>query len=315
MGVAFLEIVAHRTAGSPQEEKIYWTHFTASEIQNQMFEKGCKVSYHDVKNLMLFFNYKRRTLLKTKAMGEVKGRNEQFEKIAKLKDSFLANGCPVFSLDSKKKELLGNFYRAGTYYGTQSQQVYDHDFPSFSEGKIVPHGIYDIGDNKGYLSLGTNKDTSKFICDNFEYFWKEHLQWKYQQSEFVLFLCDSGGSNNCRHYLFKEDLYRLAQKLQLNIVVAHYPTYCSKYNPIEHRFFCHLHRAWQGTVFKNIQIVKELAEKTSTKTGLGIEVKINNKDYSEKRKYKNEFKSNINDYICFDEKSPLWNYSVFYKPL
>lgn len=264
---------------------------------------------------MLFFKYKRRTLLKTKAMGEVEGRNEQFEKIAKLKDSFLANGFPVFSLDSKKKELLGDFYRAGTYYGTQSQQVYDHDFPSFSKGKIVPHGIYDIGDNKGYLSLGTNKDTSTFICDNFEYFWKEHLQWKYQQSESILFLCDSGGSNNCRHYLFKEDLYQLAQKLQLNIVVAHYPTYCSKYNPIEHRFFCHLHRAWQGTVFKNIQIVKELAEKTSTKTGLEIEVKINNKDYSEKRKYKNEFKSNIKDYIFFDEKSPLWNYSVFYKPL
>jgi len=109
---------------------------------------------------------------------------------------------------------------------------------------------------------------------------------------------------------FKGDLYRLAQKLQLNIVVAHYPTYCSKYNPIEHRFFCHLHRAWQGTVFKNIQIVKKLAEKTSTKTGLEIEVKINNKDYSEKRKYKNKFKSNINEYIFFDEKSPLWNYSV-----
>lgn len=315
MGVVFLDVVEHRTAGSPQEEEIYWTHYTVKEIQDEMSNKGCEVSRHDVKNLMFCFGYKRRSLLKKEELGQVEGRNEQFEKIAKLKDAFLENGYPIFSIDSKKKELIGNFYRSGSYWGTKSQKVYDHDFGSFAKGKVIPHGIYDVGDNKGYISLGRTKDTSEFVCDNFEYFWKEHLQWKYQDTDWILFLCDSGGSNNCRHYLFKEDLYKLSQRLQMNILVAHYPTYCSKYNPIEHRLFCHLHKAWNGSVFKNIQIVKELAEKTSTETGLSVEIRINNKNYFSKRKYKQDFKENINRYIRFDEILPKWNYSVSYKPL
>ena len=276
---------------------------------------GIEVSRHDVSNLMKFFNYKRRSLAKTDEPIQVENRNEQFEKIATLKDFFLSEGYPVFSLDTKKKELLGNFYRSGTYFGTVTQSVLDHDFPSFSSGKVIPHGIYDVGDNKGYLSLGTSKDTSKFVCDNFEYFWVNQLQWKYPNTEWILFLCDSGGSNNCRHYLFKEDLYDLSQKLQVNILVAHYPTYCSEYNPIEHRCFPHIHRKWQGVVFKNIQIVKERAAKTTTKTGLTVEVVINEKDYSAKRAYNPEFKNNINDFVSFDEELPLWNYSVKYKPL
>ena len=193
--------------------------------------------------------------------------------------------------------------------------MYDHDFPSFSEGKVIPHGIYDVGDNKGYLSLGTTKDTSEFVCHNFEHFWQQQLQWKYNGREWMLFLFDSGGSNNCRHYIFKEDLFKLVQRIQMNIVVAHYPTYCSKYNPIERRLFCHVHRAWQGTVFKNIQIVKELSEKTSTETGLSVDVTINNRDYKAERQYAEEFKTNINNYIVFDEKLPKWNYTILYKPL
>jgi len=315
LGVIFLELVKHRTAGSPQEEQVFWTHYTVKEIQDKMSEKGAQLSLYDVRNLLKFFNYKRRSLAKTEEFAQVEGRNEQFEKIAEFKDAFIKNGYPVFSLDSKKKELLGNFHRAGTSYSTISQQVYDHDFVSFAQGKVIPHGIYDLADNKGYLTLGTSKDTSEFVCDNFEYFWKKHLQWKYQQAEWILLLCDSGGSNNCRHYLFKQDLYKLSQRLQMNIIVAHYPTYCSKYNPIEHRLFCHVHRAWQGAVFKNIQIVKELASKTSTSTGLSVEIRVNEKDYTAPRKYDTAFKTNINDYISFDEKSPKWNYSVSYKPL
>jgi len=315
MGVCFLRVVKHRTAGNPQDEELFWTHYSIKEIQEKMEHLGTKVSRHDVVNLMKFFNYKRRSLAKLEELKKVEGRNEQFEKIAMLKEFFLSKGYPVLSLDTKKKELLGNFYRSGTYFGTKTQRVYDHDFPSYSDGKVVPHGIYDVGDNKGYLTLGTSSDTSEFVCDNFEYFWKRDLQWKYPDSEWVLLLCDGGGSNNCRHYIFKEDLYKLAQRLQLNIMVAHYPTYCSKYNPIEHRLFPHVHRMWQGMVFKNIQIVKERADKTSTKTGLTVEVVINNRTYQTKRKYEEEFKTNITNYFYFDESLPKWNYSVFYKPL
>jgi len=160
LGVIFLELVKHRTAGSPQEEQVFWTHYTVKEIQDKMSEKGAQLSLYDVRNLLKFFNYKRRSLAKTEEFAQVEGRNEQFEKIAEFKDAFIKNGYPVFSLDSKKKELLGNFHRAGTSYSTISQQVYDHDFVSFAQGKVIPHGIYDLADNKGYLTLGTSKDTS-----------------------------------------------------------------------------------------------------------------------------------------------------------
>lgn len=116
-----------------------------------MVEKGCTVSRQDVLNLMKFFKYKRRTLLKAAEPAQVEGREEQFEKIAALQEVFLENDYPVFSIDTKNKELSGNFYRAGTYYGTEPQRVNDHDFPSFSEGKVIPHGIYEVGDNTGYL--------------------------------------------------------------------------------------------------------------------------------------------------------------------
>ena len=311
----FLDVVKHRTAGDPQDQEVFWTHYSVKEIREQMSERGFPVSRYDVANLMKTFGFKRRSLAKTRSPKKVENRNDQFEKIAKLKEFFLSEGYPVLSLDTKKKELLGDFHRSGTYFGTKTQHVYDHDFPSYAEGKVIPHGIYDVGHNKGYLSLGISRDTSEFVCDNVEYFWKNSLQWEYPTTEWVLFLCDSGGSNNCRHYIFKEDLYNLAQRLQINIMVAHYPTYCSKYNPIEHRLFPHIHQKWKGVVFKDIQIVKERAAKTTTKTGLSVEVVINEREYATKRQCRDQFKNNISDYLFFDQELPKWNYSVRYKPL
>jgi Rhodopirellula transposase DDE domain len=113
-------------------------------------------------------------------------------------------------------------------------------------------------------------------------------------------VCDGGGSNNSRHYIVKQDLYKLAQSIDMNIVVAHYPPYCSKWNPIEHKLFAHVHRAWDGAVFQNIQIVKELAENTATKTGLEVKVKINTNTYQTKRIVEEDFKENLNSFVFFD---------------
>ena len=177
-----------------------------------------------------------------------------------------------------------------------------------AKGIVIPHGLYDVADNFGYLSLGTSKDTSQFCCDNIAYWWQNILQWKYFGADWLLILCDGGGSNNSRHYIVKQDFYQLAQQLNINIVIAHYPPYCSKWNPIEHRLFCHVHRAWEGTIFHNIQIIKERAELTSTKTGLGVKVTINDKKYLTKRKVNPDFKENINDFVIFDHELPQWNY-------
>jgi len=306
--------VQHYTAGSPQEPEVKWTNLSPSEIRGKLLEKDCQVSYYDACQLLACHKFRKRKLLKCETLQETEGRNEQFEHIAFLKDAFLSNGLPVLSLDTKKKELIGNFYRNGACYAKEARKVNDHDFPSFAKGKVVPHGIYDLGQNKGYLTLGTSHDTSAFVCDNLEYFWADELQWVYPRADWMLLLCDGGGSNNSRHHIFKQDLWNLAQRLQINIMVAHYPPYCSKWNPIEHRFFCHVHQAWSGTVFENIQIVKELALKTSTTTGLTIEVRINERQYEIQRKAEDEFKNNINRYIRFSDKLPQWNYSCICQP-
>ena len=278
------------------------------EVQRKLAERNYEVSFYIIHQLLSDAGLTRRSYLKAASLKSVPFRDEQFQKINRLKSSFLNAGYPVLSIDTKAKELIGNFYRTGTYYSDRHRLVNDHDFKTHAKGVLVPHGIYDVGDNFGYLSLGSSRDTSQFVCDNLKYYWQNDLQWKYLDKDWLLILCDGGGSNNSRHYIVKQDFYKLAQQLQINIIIAHYPPYCSKYNPIEHRLFCHVHRAWDGTVFHNIQIVKELALNTSTKTGLGVKVRINPNEYETKRSVDPDFKENIEKFVSFDGILPQWNY-------
>lgn len=200
--------------------------------------------------------FRRRKAQKSVAMGSHKDRNAQFETITRLKADFLGAGLPVISIDTNKKELLGNFYRGGRVYTQQALETFDHDFPSASSGKVIPHGAYDLGLNTGYLRLGTSHDTSEFACENIERWWLDYGQDNSPQAGKLLMLCDCGGSNNASHYLFKQDLQPLADRLELSIRVAHYPPYTSKYTPIEHRLLPHVTRACQGVVFHTIEIVR-----------------------------------------------------------
>jgi len=241
-------------------------------------------------------------------MKQVKDRNEQFENIARLKKTYIAAGNPVISMDTKKKEYLGNFYRDGRLYTTEEIQVYDHDFTSFAEGVIIPHGIYDLQRNTGYLHLGTSHETSAFACDCLRNWWYKQGRFNYPDATSMLVLCDGGGSNSSRHYIFKHDLQALVDELGLEIRIAHYPPYTSKYNPIEHRLFPHVTRACQGVVFKSIELVKELMEKTQTRQGLKVTVQIVNKVYQTGRKYPKDFKQTMR--IVFDQHLPRWNYTA-----
>jgi hypothetical protein len=275
-----------------------------------MARRGCPISRYLATRLLAVFGLKKRRSSKNQCLGRRGDRDAQFEKIAVLKDAFITRGLPVLSIDTKKKELLGNFDRRESYYGTTSRQVNDHDFQSAADGVVVPHGIYDVAQNRGYITLGVSKDTSEFVCDNLLWYWQHELQWHYPQAESILLLCDGGGSNSCRHLIVKQDLVTLAHRLQLNILVAHYPAYCSKWNPIEHRLFCHLHRAWKGAIFHDIHTVKELALETSTKAGLRVSVRINPKEYVTGRKVAEEFKSRLNELMTFDDHIAQWNYLI-----
>jgi hypothetical protein len=126
-------------------------------------------------------------------------------------------------------------------------ETFDHDFPSLADGVVIPHGIYDLQQNHGYITLGTSHDTSEFACDCLRQWWHDYGRAIYTRADSLLLLCDGGGSNSARTYLFKEDLTKVVQEIGVEVRVAHYPPYTSKYNPIEHRLFPHLTRACQGS--------------------------------------------------------------------
>ena len=239
-------------------------------------------------------------------MKDTKQPNAQFENIARLKAEYQASGNPIMSKDTKKKEYVGNFYRDGHAYTQQVLRAFDHDFNSFAEGIIIPHGLYDVIRNKGYINLGTSKDTSEFACDCLRNWWYNQGQYDYPQATSILLLCDGGGSNNARHYIFKADLQQLADEIGIEIRIAHYPPYTSKYNPIEHRLFPHITRACQGVLFKSVAMVKKLMERSRTQPGLKVTVQIVDKVYQTGRKVADEFKQNMP--IIFDEHLPQWNY-------
>lgn len=239
---------------------VLWTNLTSKQISNYFKEKSIKAGIYIVKQLMKTHGFVKRKLFKNRTMRVVSNRNEQFENIKRLIHEFSSENFPVLSIDSKKKEMLGNFYREGKLYTKYRQSVNDHDFNSFAEGIINPQGLYDIQNNTCYLTIGKSKDTAEFVCDNIENHWNNSIKNLFPNAKKMLILCDGGGSNSCLHYIVKEQFKKLSDRLQIEIVIAHYPAYCSKWNPIEHKVFCHLTRAWQGVVFDNYEIVTDFTK-------------------------------------------------------
>lgn len=289
------------------KERVLWTDLTLSEIVVALKEDhDIWVSKHVVRQLLKKHDYRVRKAQKKRTMKEVTHRDAQFRNIARLMYEYRAAGNPILSIDTKKSEKIGNFYRDGYLYTLEELKVYDHDFSSFAEGTIIPHGLYDIVQNIGYINIGTSHDTTEFACDSVRYWWYNYGQFDYPDATSLLIPCDGGGSNSSRYYLFKEDLQALADEIGIEIRIAHYPPYCSKWNPIEHRLFPHVTRACQGVIFTSVELVKELMEKTHTKTGLKTFVHVIDKVYKTGRKYATDFKENMR--IVFDEFLPNWNY-------
>jgi hypothetical protein len=289
------------------DENIRWTNLSWTRISELLKKKGLDVGRYVVKNLMKQLGYVRRKMVKCKTMAQVAFRNEQFEYIKKITNEFIFNGCPVLSIDTKKKELIGNFYRDGYLLTHEQIDVYDHDFKSFADGTVVPHGIYDLYQKICYLTLGQSKDTAEFMCDNLRYNWKNYIRYHYPFAGKMLLLCDGGGSNGCYHVV-KEALYNLSIELDIEIVVAHYPAYCSKWNPIEHKAFCHITRAWQGVVFDSFQTVEDKAKMATTKTGFSVKVWQNQKEYVTGKEASKEFMDKYP--VKFNDFIPKWNYSL-----
>lgn len=204
--------------------------------------------------------------------------------------------------------MIGNLYRPGTLYTQAPVETFDHDFPSLADRVVIPHGIYDLQRNHGYVTLGTSHDTSAFACDCLLHWWQDYGHPTYTEADSLLVLGDGGGSNSARTYLFKHDLQQLAQALGIEIRIAPYPPYTSKSNPIEHRLFPHLTRACQGVIFTSVDLVKNLMANTTTKTGLTVDVSVLDKVYATGRKTPAHFKEQM--HVVFDDELPQWNYTI-----
>ena len=287
-------------------EGVLWTNLSRREISRRLAELGTPASRHTVRKLMKKHGLGQRKVRKKKSLGAHPDRNAQFENIAQLKAAYLGTGDPVISIDSKRKELIGNFAREGRIHTQAPVDALDHDFPSAGEGKLIPHGIYDLARNEGCLHLNTSHDTSEFCCDSIAHWWERHGRWHYPNARRCLLLCDGGGSNAANRHVFKEDLQTLADRLGLEIRVAHYPPYCSKHNPIEHRLFPHITRACQGVVFHTLAIAKQFMEKAKTSKGLKVTVDILTGFYATGRKCAANFLETMR--IVFDDHLPRWNY-------
>ena len=278
-----LAYVEQNTAGSPTDERVKWTHLRNCDIVLHL-ERNYQVGITTecVKRILHANGYRKRKPAKTVATGKSPDRSEQFRIISFLLALFmLMEENPIISIDTKKKEVLGALTRnrAVLTKGDQAVPVFDHDYPYLGVGKAIPHGIYDVKFNEGYLSLGNSHETAEFVVDNLEWWWESFGKFEYPKATRILILCDAGGANGHRHHLFKKLLQKLARKIGKKLVIAHYPPYCSKYNPIERRLFAQVHRTIKETLLTDLEQVKMLMEKTATKTGLSVEVRINAKFY------------------------------------
>jgi len=301
------EIVEVHTAGSPVEPGELWTNRSPNELSEELSAAGFSVCPNTVARLLREeLELSQRSAVKTIALGESADRDAQFQRIAQLKKQYLARGWPVISIDTKKKELLGDFFRPGRGWTDATVRALDHDFPSASSGKVIPYGVYDIGANEGFVLLAEGADTGELACDAIRRWWFRRGVGKYPQAVEILALADCGGSNGYRLPLFREALCGTARRIGRSIRVAHLPPYCSKYNPIDHRLFCHLTRSLKGLLCRSIPIVRDAFARTTTSTGLNVVVELARRTYQAGVKATDDYLAN--ELISRDKRLPLLNY-------
>ena len=294
------------TAGDPMREGVLWTNLSLRELSRRLTAMGTPAGRRTIRRALRTLRVGCRTARKKKSMGAHPDRNAQFENIADIRGEYRAAGDPVISIDTKKKELLGDFHRAGRTFTQETVETFDHDFPSAATGKLIPHGIFDLANNHASIHLNTSHDTGELCGDSIALWWREHGRAAYPDAKRLLILCDGGGSNSATQYLFKEDLQALADRLGIELRVAHYPPYCSKHNPIEHRVFPHITEACRGVIFRTLEIAQHFIGRAKTTTGLQVTVGLLEKVYETGRKCAEGFKANMK--IVFDERLPKWNY-------
>lgn len=251
-----------------------------------------------------------RKIGKVKCGGVSPNRDTQFRNIAQLIEQYEQDGNPCFSVDTKAKEFQGQLFRKGRVRCSSAFEAFDHDFPSWADGVIIPHGIFDPFRNRGHINIGLSRDTTQFACDSLKWYWNRIGRQCYPNAKSILLLADGGGSNSASKYIFKHDLQAVVNAIGIEVRVAHYPSYCSKYNLIERRFFSHVSRTCTGMLFDTLDRAVELMRKTSTSTGLRTTVNVIKRVYEKGRNATEAIKQTIRETVAFHDSLPKWNYTI-----
>jgi len=280
-----------------------------AEMSEKMKVLGANVSRNIVRKLMKKHHLVKRKIQRKRSIGKSAYREEQFKNIIREKDKFMGSDNPVISIDTKKKEHIGgNLHRNGSVYCTQAIEASDHDYPYLADIKIAPHGIYDMKKNKAYINIGVSAETAEFICDALKNWWLNDGKNDYPKADEILIFCDAGGANSYRHHIFKVELQKLANKINIRLKIVHYPPYTSKWNPIEHRVFPHITRAMEGVPLDSVDQAKKQIESAKTKAGLTVVADIIKKTYEKGKEVAKDYMDHLK--IKFDESLPQFNYTI-----
>jgi hypothetical protein len=287
-------IMRYETAGDPQTG-LKWTRKATRKVAHALQQEGIMVSAKTVARILKKMDYSLRANRKKLALNgngskhERKQRDLQFRHICTTRERFARQGQPIISVDTKKKELIGNFKNPGRVWRDRDRDVADHDFPSYAKGKISPYGIYDPIANEGMVCVGISHDTPAFAADSIVAWWERHGVQQYPHAKNILILADNGGSNRPTSVPLKYHLWNsLCLQHGLTVTVCHYPTGASKWNPIEHRLFSEISKNWAGEPLVSLQTALNFIRKTKTDSGLSVSAMLNRKQYPCKEKISKE---------------------------
>jgi hypothetical protein len=283
-------------------------------LSELLVRAGHAVSPPTVGRLLRDRKYSLRVNVKSEAGEDHPDRDEQFVYLQQQKEAFLSAGWPVISVDTKKKELIGNFANGGRAWCREAERVHVHDFSQDALGRAVPYGVYDLFHNRGSIYVGDSADTPRFAVDVIAAWWREEGQASYPEADHLLVLADGGGSNGYQPRMWKAQLQeQLADQLGLTVTVCHYPTGCSKWNPIEHRLFGPISLNWAGQPLRTFERMLELIRGTTTSTGLTVRACRLRRSYPKKESISDAEMKRLaleRHPVC-----PRWNYTIRPRPV
>jgi hypothetical protein len=302
-------LVNPATRGDPMSP-LRWTCKSTYQLAMELTRQGHPVSPRTVGRLLRADGYSLQSNRKTKEGGDHPDRNAQFEHINATVNKFQQRGQPVISVDTKKKELVGEFKNGGREWQPKGEpeKVLVHDFLDKDLGKAIPYGVYDVGENQGWVSVGIDHDTARFATEAIRRWWKKMGAKRYRDAKALLITADGGGSNGSRCRLWKIALQDLAVRLELPIHMCHFPPGTSKWNKIEHRMFCHITQNWRGRPLVSHEVIIKLIANTATQTGLKIRAELDVGTYPTGIKVTDEELAAIN--LKRDKFHGEWNYSI-----